>query len=164
MFGYKFPLKVWQWEREEKETTKISYLRISSSLYKRWVCCRNLSRVFLTLLWVMRVYIVWVKGIRVTLKILAVSAFRKSSHELAKSRDESWNSLTLQLLAFTSHVTFLGYTTCEPSREINFLINLHQLNTKPNTIKSHKIQENESLQLQHFLPWNKVNIKHSCKS
>ena len=52
-------------------------LRMSSSLSKRWVCCvtENLFRVFLfecplILLWVMRVYIVWVKGRKVTLKIL----------------------------------------------------------------------------------------------
>ena len=76
-----------------------------------------------------RVYIVWVKGIRVTFKISAVSAFRGSSHELAKSRDESRNTMTLQLLACAPHVTFVGCTTREPSREINFLSNLHQLNT-----------------------------------
>ena len=49
-------------------------LRMSSSLSKRWVCVvENLSRVFLSKwpplhLWVMRVYIVWVKGREVTLK------------------------------------------------------------------------------------------------
>ena len=49
----------------------------------RWVCCRNLSRVFfffylfslLTILWVMRVYIVWVKEIKVTLKNIQVETF-----------------------------------------------------------------------------------------
>ena len=41
---------------------------------------------------------------------------------------------------------------------------LHQLNAKPNTIKSHKIQGNKLKQLQHFLSWNKANIKYSCKS
>ena len=41
---------------------------------------------------------------------------------------------------------------------------LHQLNTKPNTIKSHKIQGTKLMQLQHFMSWNKANIKHSCKS
>ena len=52
-------------------------LKMSSSLSKRWVCCivENLSRVFLSewpliLLWIMRVHIVWVKGKKVTLKIL----------------------------------------------------------------------------------------------
>ena len=41
---------------------------------------------------------------------------------------------------------------------------LHQLNTKPNKIKSHKIQGIKLKQLQYFLSWNKINIKHSCKS
>ena len=49
-------------------------LRMSSSLSKRWVCViENLSKVFLfewphLHLWVMRIYIVWVKGKQVTLK------------------------------------------------------------------------------------------------
>ena len=51
----------------------------------------------LTLLWVMRLYIVWVKSIIVTLKIPTVSAFCESSRELAKSQDELRNTLTLQL-------------------------------------------------------------------
>ena len=48
-------------------------LRMSSSLSKRWMCIvENLSRVFLSEwpllhLWVMRVYITWVKGKQVTL-------------------------------------------------------------------------------------------------
>ena len=56
-------------------------LRMSSFLSKRWVCdvVENLSRFFFLffffewphiLLWVIRVYIVWVKGKKVTLKIL----------------------------------------------------------------------------------------------
>ena len=62
------------------EGRKIGYneflLRISSSLSKRWVCVcivENLSRVFFTEwpllhLWVVRVYIIWVKGKKVTFK------------------------------------------------------------------------------------------------
>ena len=48
-------------------------LRMSSFLSKRWVCVvENLSSVSLSewslmILWVMRVYIVWVKGKKVTL-------------------------------------------------------------------------------------------------
>ena len=106
----------------------------------------------------MRVYRVWVKGIRVTLKIPAISAFCRSSRDLVKLRDELQNSLTLQLPACASHVTFMGCTTSELSHEINFLSNLHQLNTKPITNKSHKIQGNKLMQLQHFLSWNKANI------
>ena len=49
-------------------------LKISSFLSKRWVCVvENLSRVFLSEwshlhLWVIRVYIIWVKGKKITLK------------------------------------------------------------------------------------------------
>ena len=49
-------------------------LRMSGSLSKRWVCVvENLSRVFLSKwpplhLWIMRIYIAWVKGKQVTLK------------------------------------------------------------------------------------------------
>ena len=59
-------------------------LKMSSSLSlsKRWVCCvvKNLSRIFLfeqplILLWVMRVYIVWMKGKKVTPKILQAKSF-----------------------------------------------------------------------------------------
>ena len=57
-------------------------LKMSSFLSKRWVCCgiENLSRVFLfewshLLLWVMRVYLVWMKGKNVTLKILQAECF-----------------------------------------------------------------------------------------
>ena len=48
-------------------------LRMSSFLSERWVCVvENLSSVSLSewslmILWVMRVYIVWVKGKKVTL-------------------------------------------------------------------------------------------------
>ena len=57
-------------------------LRMSSSLSKRWIRCvvENLSRVFLSewpliLLWVMGIYIVWVKGKKVTFKILQTESF-----------------------------------------------------------------------------------------
>ena len=56
--------------------------RMSSSLSKTWVCCvvENLSKIFLSewpliILWAMRVYIVWVKSKKVTLKILQVESF-----------------------------------------------------------------------------------------
>ena len=70
-------------------------------------------------------------------EIPAISEFRRSSLELAKSRDESQNLLTLQFPACAPHVAFTGCTTHEPSREINFLSNLHRLNTKLITNKSH---------------------------
>ena len=75
-------------------------------------------------------------------KIPAVNEFRWSFLKLAKSQDESQHLLTLQLPACAPHVTFMGCNTHEPSRKINFLSNLHQLNTKLITNKSHKIQGN----------------------
>ena len=58
---------------------------------------------------------------------------------------------------------FLSWNKANIKHSCKCLI-LHQLNTKPNTIKSHKIQGIKLMQLQHFLSWNKANIKHSCKS
>ena len=84
---------------------------------------------------------IWVKGIRVTLKILAVGAFRGSSRELAKSRDESQNTLTLQLPTYAPHVTFAGCTTREPSREINFLSNFHHLRLNSLQLNSTKYKK-----------------------
>ena len=57
----------------------------------------NLSRVFLfewplILLWVIRVYIVWVKSKKVTLKILQVESFTGIS----------WKGLTCETLAKTT--------------------------------------------------------------
>ena len=83
---------------------------------------------------------IWVKGVRVTLKISVVNAFRGSSRELAKSQDESQNTLTLQLPTCAPHVTFTGCTTHEPSLEINFLSKFSPLKTKLITIKFYKIQ------------------------
>ena len=61
-------------------------LRMSSSLSKRWVCyvVENLSKVFLSeqpliLLLVIRVYIVQVKGKKVTFKILQEESFMGST-------------------------------------------------------------------------------------
>ena len=59
-------------------------LKMSSFLSKRWVCCgiENLSRVFLSKwpllhLWVIRVYIVWVKDMKVSLKNPPSRMFRE---------------------------------------------------------------------------------------
>ena len=61
-------------------------LRMSSSLSKRWVCCvmENLFRVFfwivfLTFVGNEGIYIVWVKGKKVTLKILKAESFAGTS-------------------------------------------------------------------------------------
>ena len=84
---------------------------------------------------------IWVKGVRVTLKISAVNAFRGSSRELAKSQDESQNTLTLQLPTCAPHVTFAGCTTREPSREINFLSNFHHLRLNSLQLNSTKYKK-----------------------
>ena len=50
------------------------------------------------------------------------------------------------------------------STNSSFYTRFHQLNTKHNTIKSHKIQGTKLKQIQHFLLWNKPDIKHNYKS
>ena len=81
-------------EERRKDYNDFS-LRMSSSLSKRWCCvAKNLSRVFLfkwspILLWVMRVYIVWVKSKKVTLKIIQAERFASIS----------WEGLTREILA-----------------------------------------------------------------
>ena len=54
----------------------------------------------------MRVYIAWVKGIRVTLEIPAISASRRLFRELTKLQDYSQDTLNLQLPACAPYVTF----------------------------------------------------------
>ena len=136
-------------------------LRMSSSLSKRWVCyvVENLSRVFLSewpliLLWVMKVYIVWVKGKKVILKILQAESFAGWPF----SRDTCETDSLARLFSF-QHVLFMWLFRGQASRKTlmkstcssNTCSILHQFNTKPNTIKSHKIQGTKLKQLQHFL-------------
>ena len=136
----------------------------------------NLSRVFLSEwsfhnLWEMRVYIAWVKGKKVTLKnplgrmfhnYIAGRPYPRDTCEILQA------GMTLQLPACGSHVALSQVSFSLASHEIHLFFNscsiLHQLSTKPNTIKSHKIEGTKLKQLQHFLSWNKANIKHSCKS
>ena len=125
----------------------------------------------LKFLWVIRVYIVCVKGKKVTLKnplgmefhgYLARRPYPRDTREILQA------SMTFQLPAYASHVALSQVSFLWASGEIHLFFNscsiLHQLNTKPNTIKSHKIQGTKLKQSQHFLSWNKANIKHSCKS
>ena len=89
-------------------------------------------------------------------------------------RDTRENNSLARLFSFQScatHMSFsrepFSWTSCEliaKCTDLQLSLSLHQLNTKPNTIKSHKIQETKLKQLQHFWSSNKVNIKHSCKS
>ena len=62
------------------------------------------------------------------------------------------------------HVALLQVSFSRNPLIFQLSLSLHQLNTKSNTIKFHKIQVTKLKQLQHFLSWNKVNIRHSCKS
>ena len=139
----------------------------------------NLSRVFLSKwpplhLWVMRVYIVWMKGKKVTLKNPPGRMFRDYLTRRPYPRDTRENDNLARLFSFQSwapHMPFsqklFSWTSHElvtKCTDLQLSLSLHQLNTKLNTIKSHKIQGTKLKQLQDFLSWNKANIKHSCKS
>ena len=157
-------------------------LRVSSSLSLKDGCVcvvENLSRVFLfewppLHLWVMRVYIVWVKGKKVTLKNPLGKMFRDYLAGRPYPRNTRENDNLAWLFNFQScapHMSFSQKPFSWTSRELvakctdlQLSLSLHQLNTKPNIIKSHKIQRTKLKQLQHFFSWNKANVKHSCKS
>ena len=126
----------------------------------------NLFRVFLSKwphlhLWVMRAYIVWVKSMKVSLKNPPGRMFRDYLAGMPYPWDTRKNDSLAWLFSFQSCAPHVAFLQLSFSR--NPLI-LHQLDTKPNTIKSHKIQGIKLNQLQHFLSWNKANIKHICKS
>ena len=136
----------------------------------------NLFRMFLfgwplLHLWVIRVYIVWVKDKKVTLKIFQVENFAGTSrdglsHEALEKCSQKLDSSTstcASLMPFSPKPLLLSFSwICRETALIFILcLILHQLNTKPNTIKSHKIQGTKFMQLQHFLLWNKVKIKHN---
>ena len=132
----------------------------------------NLSRVFLSK-WppynsqVMRVYIVWVKDKKVTLKNSPSRMFHDYLMGRPYPRDTHEINSLAQLFSFQSCASHMATSRVSFSRNplvLQFSLSLHQLNTKLNTIKSHKIQETKLKQLQHFLLWNKTTIKYSCKS
>ena len=132
----------------------------------------NLSRVFLfewSILhfWVMRVYIIWAKGKEVTHKNPPGRMFRDCLAGRPYPRDTCKNNSLAQLFSFQSCTPHVALSRLSFSRNpliLHLSLSLHQLNTKPNTIKSHKVEGYKLKQLQHFLSWNKANIKHSCKS
>ena len=132
----------------------------------------NLSRVFLSEwpplhFWVMRVYIVWVKGREVTLKNPPGRMFRDYLAERPYPRDTRENDSLAWLFSFQSCAPHVALSRLSFSRNpliLHLSLSLHQLNTKPNTIKSYQVQGNKLKQLQHFLSWNKPTLKHSCKS
>ena len=131
-------------------------LRMSSSLSKDGCVCvvENLSWVFLSewpllLLWVMRVYIVQVKGKKVTLKNPQSKMFRNYLAGRPYPRDTDENDSLARLFSFQSHTPHMPFSRepfSQTSRELvakctdlQLSLSLHQLNTKPNTIKSYKI-------------------------
>ena len=132
----------------------------------------NLSRVLLSewpllLLWVMSVNIVWVKGKKVTLKNPPSKIFRDYLAGRPYLRDTHENDSLVWLFNFqscASHMALLWVSFSWNSLDLQLSLSFHQLNTKLNIIKSHKIQGTKLKQLQHFLSWNKSSIKHSCKS
>ena len=122
----------------------------------------------------MRVYIVWLKGKKVTLKNPPDRMFREYLARRPYPRDTHENP-SCEILAKTttwhnsstsSHVLLTCPFRKNPSRklvvkctDLQLSLRLHQLNTKPNTIKFHKIQGTKLKQLQYFLSWNKANHK-----
>ena len=98
------------------------------TLKDRCVCVvENLSRVFLSELpqlhlWVMRVYIVWVKGKKVTLKNPPVRMFRDYLMGRPYSRDILENGNLAQLFSFQScapHVALSRVSFSRASRKIH---------------------------------------------
>ena len=146
------------------------------------MCCviENLSRIFfsewpLILLWVIMVYIVWVNGKKVTLKKPSGKMFHEYFVGRPYPRDTRETNNLAWLFSFQSCAFQVPFSrepfsrdTREPMVKLHWFLILcsilHQLNTKAKTIKSHKIQGTKLKQIQHFLSWNKANIKHSWKS
>ena len=117
----------------------------------------------------MRVYVVWVKGREVTLKNPLGKMFRDCLAGAGRPylRDTRENDSLAWLFNFQSCAPHMTLSRLNFSRNpliFHLSLSLHQLNTKPNTLKSHKVQGYKLKQLQHFLSWNKANIKYSCKS
>ena len=115
----------------------------------------------------MRVYIVWVKGKKVTLKKPPGRMFRDCLVGRLYPRDTRENDSLARLFSFQPCAPHVALSRLSFSRNpliLHLSLSLHQLNTKLNTIKSHKVQGYKLKQLQHFLSRNKANINHSCKS
>ena len=139
----------------------------------------NLFKVFLfewppLHLWVIRVYIVWVKGKKVTRKNPLGRMFHDYLAGRPYSLDTRENNSLVRLFNFQScapHMPFsrklflwTSWELVAKYTDLQLSLSLYQLNTKLNTIKSHKIQRTKLKQLQHFFSWNEANIKYSCKS
>ena len=107
------------------------------------------------------------KSKKVTLKNPPDRMFRDYLAGGPYPRDTRENDSLARLFSFHSYALHMALSRVSFSRNpliLHLSLIFHQLNTKPNIIKSHKIQGNKLKQLQHFLSWNKANIKHSYKS
>ena len=122
-------------------------LSMSSSLSKKWVhVVENLSRVFLSKqpllhLWVIRVYIVWVKGKEFTHKNPPGRMFRDCLTGRPYPRDTRENNCLARLFNFQSCASHMATSRVSFSRnplDLQLSLSFHQLNIKPNQIKSHK--------------------------
>ena len=129
---------------------------MSSSLSKRWVCCVvetylsfSLWIASSSLLLVIRVHIVWMKGKKVILKILQAESLTGTSRDglfckvltkynLALNSSPSNMCFSHALFARTFLVNFL-WASHETTLIFISCSILYQLNIKLNTIKSHKI-------------------------
>ena len=102
----------------------------------------------------MRVYVVWVKGKKVTLKNPSDKIFRNYLAGRPYPQDTRETNSLAQLFSFQSCASPVATSRVSFSRnplDLQLSLSLHQLNTKLNTIKSHKIQGTKLKQLQHFL-------------
>ena len=134
---------------------------------RKSIQCFSLRMTSLQFLWVMKVYIVWMKGKKGTLKHLLGRMFREYLVGRPYWRDTHEIDSLTQLFSFQSCAPRMALSQVSFSWNpliLHWSLILHQLNTKPNIIKSYKIQGSKLKQLQHFLSWNKANIKYSCKS
>ena len=126
--------------------------------YRKPILGFSLWMASLILLWVMKEYIVWMKGKKVTFKNPLGRMFRDYLARRPYLRDILKTDSLVRIFSF-HHVLLMWLLRALASCEIHwFFIScliLHQLNTKTNTIKSHKIQGTKLKQLQHFLSWNK---------
>ena len=111
------------------------------------------------------------EGIRKSLsKIFQAECFTTILQE-GLTRETLTKTIAWHDSSASSHVLLTCPFCGNPSRDLvtrctdlQLSLSIHQLNTKPNTIRSQKIQGTKLKKLHHFLSWNKANIKHSCKS
>ena len=139
---------------------------MSGSLFKRWVCVLlktylglfSLNGLLTIFIGNEGIYIVWVKGKIVTLKNPPGIMFHEYLVGRPYPRDTRETDSLARLFSFQSCVSHVATSQVSFSRnplDLQLSLSLHQLNTKPNTIKSYKIQGTKLKKLQHFLLWIK---------